>query len=214
MDIAYINKPYYDKEGFDGFLVNEKHRVFGVFDGMGVSEGARAIAIMIGNAINHHASLGHDCKQMAETINATARTSAAHYPHDGSTATVVRVTSDGVLEYAHVGDSRLYVYRRGRIKQITADEGIGNLLLNYVGAYSHGVNQIGQIEAEDWDAFMLCTDGITGDFKDQFIEDEQIERVFQDRQTSQEICNDLVSMSKKDDDKTIIVVSKFKGENQ
>lgn len=214
MDIAYINKPYYDEKGFDNWVVNEEHRLFGVFDGMGTREEARAVALLLGNAFGHKASLGQDCKQLAETINETSRTASAYYPNDGSTATVARIDSKGVLHYAHVGDSRLYVMRNGRIKQITADEGVGNLLLNYVGAYSHGVCQMGSIEAVDWDAFMLCTDGITGDWKPQFIYDDEIERLFTDRLTSKEICRNLVSISKKDDDKTVIVVNKYKGENQ
>jgi len=214
MDIAYINKPHYDDVGYDSWIVNEEHRVFGVFDGMGVSDGARAASMMLSNKFGQVASTGLNAKALGEVINSVSRTLSNMFPNDGSTATVVRINSEGQLYYASIGDSRLYVMRKGRIKQVTSDEGLGNMLTNYVGAYSHGVCQIGEINSDDWDAFMLCTDGITGDWQPQFIYDDEIERLFTDRLTSKEICRDLVSISKKDDDKTVIVVNKYKGENQ
>lgn len=213
MDVASINKPFYDEQGFDTFVINMNKNTFGVFDGMGTEEGARAIAIMLANSFNSRGNLFTDCKLIAEHINLLSRTAAASWPHNGSTATVVHIDEDSNLHYAHIGDSRLYVYNEGRIKQVTADEGIGNLLLNNVGAYSHGVNQMGAINILDWDGFMLCTDGITGDWREQLISDQQIESLFKNRQTSEEICRDLISMSKKEDDKTVIVVNQYKGEN-
>lgn len=210
MDIAVINVPFYDEVGFDTYVSEEKHRLFGVFDGMGTQEGARAAATMLANRFHRVTSIAPDAQGLGEIINGVSRALASSYPHNGSTATVARVDSKGVLHYASVGDSRLYVMRRGRIKQMTADEGLGNLLTNYVGAMSRGVLQIGEINPEDWDAFMLCTDGITGDWPEQFIHDQEIEELFDNPVAASYVCSSLVTMSKKEDDKTVIVVIKEK----
>jgi PPM family protein phosphatase len=210
MDIALVQKPFYDETGFDNSVVSEEHRLFGVFDGMGTQEGARAIAGLLSNSFLKHAADGYDCKQLAELIERIARSAAAYWPSNGSTATVVRVDSYGKLHFAHVGDSRLYIMKKGRIKQITADEGVGNMLLNYVGALSHGVCQMGILEADDWDALMLCTDGVTGDWPEQRVSDEEIEGAFNLVRTVGEdgaktVADMILKMSKKNDDKTIIV---------
>lgn len=209
MNAAYINKPHYDEKGFDSWIFDEDHRMFGVFDGMGTREGARGAANLAATKFFKVRSNELDAGGLGSVIDEVSKSIAVHFPIDGTTATVTRVDSEGRLHYAHVGDSRLYVLKNGRVKQMTADEGVGNRLLNYCGPYTHGCCQIGILDADQWDKFMLCTDGITGDWKEQLMEDSYIELILQHKLFSTlEKCDELYKASKKDDDKTVIVVEK------
>lgn len=207
MTSALLERPYYDKKGFDNNIFDDEHRMYGVFDGMGTSEGARNASALAATKFFKHRSDGFDAGQLGAIIDDVSKSIAVHYPTDGTTATVARIDSDGRLHYAHVGDSRLYVMLDGRIKQMTADEGYGNRLLNYCGPYSHGCCQIGILDEDQWDAFMICSDGVTGDWKEQLLSDSQIETVMSMYKPT-DICHKLVQLSMKDDDKTIIVVEK------
>lgn len=207
LEAAALNKPHYDDKGYDTYVSNVGHRVFGVFDGMGVSEGARSSANLAAALFEKNATLGLDAAGLAGLIDQASKSISVHFPHDGTTATIVRVDSDGKLHYAHVGDSRLYIMNDDRIKQITADEGIGNRLTNYCGPFTHGCCQMGIIHEDDWDMFMLCSDGITGDWREQQLSDEEIEMVLREYNGS-DACQKLYQLSKKDDDKTVIVVGK------
>lgn len=208
MTVAFKSLPYYVNNNFNGFdalIVDESKRIFGVFDGIGTSQGARFAADkcveLIG--INTH---GDDSWEQLSAVLQKCMDTVSKQLMAGCTATVVSVTSDGRLQFAHAGDSRLYVLNNKRIKQITADEGMGNLLHNYIGDGARGICQAGVVYS--WDKFMLCTDGITGDWEDQLVDDEQLERLLCLPQKPAVILDRIVGLSKKDDDKTIIVVER------
>lgn len=207
MNAAILSKPHYDENGFDANTFDEDHRMFGIFDGMGTSEGARGASNLAATMFFKFRANSLDAGQLGGIIDDCSKSIAVHYPTDGTTAVVARVDSDGRLHYAHVGDSRLYVMLDGRVKQVTADEGYGNRLLNYCGPYTHGCCQIGILDADQWDSFMMCSDGITGDWKEQQLSDEDIETVLNEYAPA-DACQKLYQLSRKDDDKTVIVVAK------
>lgn len=207
MNFAVKEVPYYDERGFDTYVAVEDHRVFGVFDGMGVSEGARGASGLAAAKFMKVASTSPDGVALGAHIDDVSKSIAVHFPSDGTTATVVRIDSDNNLHYAHIGDSRLYILHDGRLKQVTADEGIENRLTNYCGPYTHGCVQVGFIVANDWSRLMLCTDGITGDFRHQEIGDDMIEMIMSDYNVSA-VAEKLYQKSLKNDDKTVIVVEK------
>lgn len=209
MESAVFNKPHYDEKGFDTYIFDEDHRMYGVFDGMGVSEGARGAANLVAALFGKERSKGLDAAGLGATIDHASRSIAVSFPNSGTTATITRIDSDGKLHYAHVGDSRLYVMSDKRIKQVTADEGIGNQLTNYCGPYTHGCVQIGILDADQWDSFMICSDGITGDWREQEIGDHLIEMDMAELDAT-EACQRIYQRSIKEDDKTIIVVKKGK----
>ena len=207
MNIAVVNKPFYDEKGFDAYIMDEDHRMFGIFDGMGTSEGARGAANLAANMFFKRLADGLDAGGMGAIIDDVSKSIAVHFPTDGTTAVVARIDSEGRLHWASVGDSRLYVLKDNRVKQMTADEGVGNRLLNYCGPYTHGCCQIGVLDADQWDTFMMCSNGITGDWKDQLLSDVEIETVLNEYKP-EDAAQKLYQLSKKDDDKTVIVVGK------
>lgn len=206
MKSAHIIKPYYDEEGFDTVTFDVDHNLYGVFDGMGTSYGARESAKLCKQVFETRPNnvMMNNFEGLSGMINNCVTLVAEKYPHDGCTATVLYMDDSKRIYYAHTGDSRLYILNDNRIKQITADEGFGNVLNNYVGRYGKGVCQAGMIF--EWQALMLCTDGITGDWAEQLLSDTEIENVLLKDKDPERACSELVAMSKKNDDKSVIVI--------
>jgi serine/threonine protein phosphatase PrpC len=199
---AYLNRAYYGVEGFDVVLADGN--IYGVFDGMGTDGESLAIARKLHDEFARFN--GHNFEDLQEVLRGVI--SDVKTPFGGSTATIAFLDMSNNLHYAHVGDSRLYVINRKRLKQVTADEGYGNILSNYVGAHGSGVFQYGVIERDDWQRAMLCTDGITGDWPDQFIDEVILEKTLRARRKPHQIAGDIMGLSKKNDDRSVIVIFK------
>lgn len=200
MNTAVVSKPYYDEEGFDTYILDDERGLYAIFDGMGISTGARAAARGLKQTFEMVGAKNE--QDIATTILGCVDAMRQNRLEGGTTAVVVFVDASGRLHYASVGDSRLYIVSQGEVRQVTTDEGEGNLLNNYVGYGNKGVNQLGVIE--DWDKFMICSDGITGDWPEQFI-DAEVENILKGHELPAILCQRLLVASKKPDDKTVIV---------
>jgi serine/threonine protein phosphatase PrpC len=76
---------------------------------------------------------------------------------------------------AHVGDSRAYLLRGGKIMQLTHDHAVKNIdfrhqLLRAVGADDHLVVDYMQGELQVGDCFVLVTDGVYGAVRDELFQ--------------------------------------------
>jgi len=115
-----------------------------------------------------------------EVLAASAGNSS--YEGMGSTATVLHVNEEtGMAYYAHVGDSRLYLLRRGVFRQVSRDHSYveelvargqlseseaqhhprKNLLLRAVGVEEHLHVDGDSFPLESGDRLLLATDGLT-----------------------------------------------------
>lgn len=206
MQSAFKVVPYYDEHGFDAIICDDQKRLYAVFDGMGTAEDARFAS---GGAVKHFQELPsppasfHVLKHELEKYQNTIRSLIT-----GTTATMVCVDSAYNLHYVHCGDSRLYVTKGSRVKQITADEGVENILYNYIGLNGKGVSQLGTIGRNDWDKLLLCSDGITGDRFPDLLEDTLIEDILKASQMPDDAVDLAIKVSTKKDDKSIVVVYK------
>lgn len=207
LKVASLSVPYYSKRGYDSMIVDTIYNLYGVFDGIGVSRESAWASRLAQSIVSTIAATSevHEIERRDTLRNALLEASrlVRERPGAGTTATIAQIDEDNILHYAHAGDSRLYVLYDGRVKQVTADEGYGNLLLNWIGSPEQQIFQYGSISK--WDAFMLCTDGITGDWEDQLLSDEEIEDILTNA-SPDEAAESLVKASKKNDDKSIIVV--------
>ncbi|ACX88216.1 PP2C family protein-serine/threonine phosphatase [Pectobacterium parmentieri] len=138
-----------------------RNSLMDAFDG-----NAHLNAQSIRNYVNH---ANHSIRQQQKACREHSRM--------GTTLVSLFIDRDFELAYwAHAGDSRLYLFRRGYLYHVTTDhslvqqmkdaghqtEGINNNLLYFalgMGDEQRDVSYSDVVEIEDGDAFLLCTDG-------------------------------------------------------
>jgi len=195
-----VNEDYYTVvEPEDETMVQERGRLFVVADGMGGNgsgEVASKLAVDtvtdayysggggedIGDSIRNAVRLAHDA------IWKEAGQNPEHYKM-GVTITAMVVRGDEVA-IAHVGDTRAYVVRRGKIEQLTQDhnwagEQLKKGAITKVHAETHprrkvltrALGQTPEVEidlykdvVEPNDIFFLCTDGLYDTMSDTEIQ--------------------------------------------
>ena len=116
----------------------------------------------------------------------------AGYAGMGTTLTIARLEKEKVA-YAHVGDSRLYLYRNGKLQQITTDHSLVAEMLRHGylteaeaahhprrNVITRAVGTADEVKVDSdifsWqagDALLLCTDGLTT-----MLDDRRIEALF------------------------------------
>jgi protein phosphatase len=128
----------------------------------------------------------------------------------GSTAVLVLISGQ-VARVAHVGDSRAYLYRKGRLKQLTTDHTIVQKMveagmLKPAEATNHpnasildramGSKPSVEVDISDTvrlnagDAILLCSDGLSG-----YVAEPEIASVLRGQATVQEIPERLVRLA-------------------
>jgi len=142
------------------------------------------------------------------------REHARHHPKlfgMGTTCTAVAVAR-GYLHFAHIGDSRLYLLRAGKISRLTRDHSyVGRLiesgLISATDAEAHpqrhiltaalGVGDdptpdapLQPLPLETGDILLLCTDGLWG-----LVNDEEI-RKSASSHAPEKACRELVALAK------------------
>ena len=124
--------------------------------------------------------------QVNDTLRAEAR--ARHVPVMGSTVVVLlAVGTEAACLWA--GDSRIYLYRHGRLQQLTRDHsqaaalqarGVdaaasaavgGNMITRAVGASDTLDVEVTTLSVRDGDIFLLCSDGLSNPVPEQDIRD-------------------------------------------
>ena len=126
----------------------------------------------------------------------------------GTTAVVAYVQED-TLYWAHVGDSRLYVYGQDRLRRMTRDHSMvqqlveagtiteeevihhpkRNMLTRAIGVYETVEVDTGVVEVHQNDRILLCSDGLSG-----YIEESKIEQVLSVENNESRALEDLVHL--------------------
>lgn len=113
----------------------------------------------------------------------------------------IAVIKDNKVFYAHIGDTRIYIYDE-KLKQITSDHTLtaellkkgvdvknknySNFITRAVGVTTIETPDLGVIEIEKPFAVFLCTDGVT-----KYFSDEELEKVIREEKESN-IVNHIV----------------------
>ncbi len=221
IDVASAEKAKY---GQDSILVNKNLRLFGVFDGCGDGGGnPKAASQAAKEAIDMHFETEYGDREftsISEAITAmenafvAARTAVSEYGEDGlTTASVLKlivVDGETYAIYGHAGDSRIYHDIQGspRSTQITRDQGFANKIHNALGADNPAVGDVfSHFLVKESDRLMICTDGITGDgVADSLTPEEMYEAMKGDADTTQDVADRFIKISKKEDDKSVIII--------
>ena len=207
----------HERKNEDAVYYNPEDGIFGVFDGAGgVEGGARASELasrVVGAIVKEKKDLGQRLPERPADLTEMllqANDTVWHDTEAGiSTATIGRVVGGfggKKLIWASVGDSRIYLVRDGDAKQITTDEGVGNQIWNYLGSDAMWAKQAGEVPLKNGDNIVFCSDGVTGDFEDDFIPNREFAAIVSNAKTAEEAGEKLVLRATKTDDRTAVVV--------
>ena len=126
----------------------------------------------------------------------------------GTTAVVAYVQED-TLYWAHVGDSRLYLYGQEGLHRMTKDHSMvqqlveagtitedevihhpnRNMLTRAIGVYETVEVDTGVVEVHQNDRILLCSDGLSG-----YIEESKIGQVLSEENNESRALEDLVHL--------------------
>jgi protein phosphatase len=136
---------------------------------------------------------------------------SAHHPEFqgmGTTLTMGFVSGRKLFVF-HAGDSRCYLYRGGRLRQLTADHTLAaemarhgairpedvrrnhfrHVVTNVLGGREHGVSvDVAKIDLETGDVMLLCSDGLTD-----VVTDDRIADVLKEESDPAAACSRLVA---------------------
>lgn len=129
----------------------------------------------------------------------------------GTTVVCLLVSAAKGSWVAHVGDSRLYRLRAGRLEALTEDHSLvanlvregaiapqearvdprRNQILRALGVHDDLEVDVAPLDAEPGDAYLLCSDGLHG-----LLEDDEIQRLMAAEGSPEEIVAGLIDAAK------------------
>lgn len=198
----------------DSFLVDKKLNLFIVADGMGghaagevasqvachtVREVLKTQADMLHEFESGQGTSRHDLLRLLETAVQQACSRIYEEGQQDESKRGMGTTVDALVLIgtrgfiAHVGDSRVYLYRQGAVHQLTEDHSLINELLKrgrlsreqieklqYKNAVTRAVGVYESVEVDtlDFDVlkgdrFLLCSDGLSG-----YLDEAELARLF------------------------------------
>lgn len=146
--------------------------------------------------------------------------SSKEYEGMGTTVCMTLIIENTLL-YAHVGDSRIYRIRKGRLTQLTRDHSLKddliargeldellassfpykNVITRAIGTQEIVKPEMGESLAKAGDIYLLCSDGLTDS-----ISDAQIHDIIDDSQNAKETTENLILAAKRAGGKDNITV--------
>lgn len=184
VDIAYasLKGPRERNEDFCGIVTPEgaelenKGLIAAIADGIGGHRGGREAAeyTVRGLLADYYAtpdtwSVQRALEKVLVPLNRWIMTEASRQPDLAGMATTLTVLVVRGRRFicSHIGDSRLYLYRKGVLTQLTTDHvwehpELKNVLSRAVGLDRHIMLDFFDDEIEVGDCFLLCSDGVWG----------------------------------------------------
>jgi PPM family protein phosphatase len=213
----------------DYFEIDPRHKLYVVADGMGGHSHGEVAAQIAVNAIRDFIEktadrdttwpFGMDTRleRHSNLLKMAVRIAHDHVlraiSRDGSlygmgTTVVGLLLSGAVAAVAHVGDSRAYRLRGGRLDQLTQDHTwvneqvvagflskeqarshpLKNVVTRALGGESEVAVDVREIQVQSGDLFLLCSDGLTG-----MLSDPDIRERLSSGRSLHEICRGLVN---------------------
>lgn len=208
-------------EQLDGLVSQSHGYVFLVADGVGGLVGGdrasgaalRAVARYVADATRcyYHVAPGDEAKLLDELRTAVLQAHGVLLEQESGTATTLTMVFIAWPRayVVHVGDSRCYRLRDGRLEQVTTDQTIAQALVD------SGVMSAADADRTEWkhilssalgsqeatpatfmtdcqweDVMLLCTDGLT-----KHVGDDEIAAALRRDQTSEQTCRELEALA-------------------
>lgn len=135
--------------------------------------------------------------------------SDSKYKGMGTTIVTVHFANSTVY-VGHVGDSRVYFFREGTLKQVTEDHSLlndylkakkltpeeienfphKNVIVRALGMKESVVVDVARIEPKEGDIFLLCSDGLSG-----MVNDMQMQEVLSKTSELEKACSQLIDLA-------------------
>jgi PPM family protein phosphatase len=215
----------------DSYMVHDP--LFAVADGMGGHQGGEVASRLALETLQRVAD--HPDAGLAEVVREANRVVFSRASEDpglagmGTTLTALLAGDDG-LHLAHVGDSRAYLVRDGRLRQLTKDHTVvqgfvdqgrmteieasmhpqRSILTNALGVDEEIRVDEQVVEVRPGDRLLLCSDGLTG-----MIDDDQILEILSAHDDPQAACDALVDAANEaggQDNVTAVIVEVLDGD--
>ncbi len=217
--------------------VSDRGVLLAVSDGMGgAAAGEIASAITVSSLqqwlAEDHAGVGthHLMKSAVEQANRNVHDAAQSTERQGMGATLTAVLIRGPMAHiAEVGDSRAYLVRNGRLRQVTRDQSFvqllieqgmltrdqaekspyRNVILQAMGQNPEVTVAIGKLQLCRGDVFVLCSDGLSGK-----VADDEIRDIVLQGQAFDVVCDRLITLAKQrgGEDNITVVIGEVSGE--
>ena len=206
-----------------GAIIGEN--VFVAADGMGGAAAGERASGMTVETLKELIPQGYSLAEAIKTANGRIFAAAQADPSlkgMGTTVTVCRVTG-ATAEFAHVGDSRLYLLRGRELRHMTQDHSyveelvrrgditsdearihpMKNMLTRAVGATEEVVVDCGSFALADGDKLLLTTDGLTNMIGDFDIRDIML---FEEGDTAKKLVDAALAAGGRDNVTVISVI--------
>lgn len=217
-DIGKRNKVMED--AFDGFVVNDSVLFICIADGLGASKGSDVASFIAIDEFKKYMmahlksdqpdEIEKEMKKAIYMINRIIfnyqRINPELYGNFSSTFTAVAINKQKQIVYVHVGNSRFYLFRQGKLFQMTKDDSLAQQMLEkkeideneYAVHPDRGtlIKYLGMPEVEPFiskgallthDVVILVTNGVY-----EMLDTEQIEQIIMNTETSQQACDWIV----------------------
>lgn len=200
------------------------HRAGQVASEMAAEAAIRAVEALQGSTVSPAEKL----RQAVACSNREIHAAACHRPElagMGTTLVAILVARDR-LALAHVGDSRAYLVRGGRIRCLTGDHSVvgemlrrqqisedaarehphRHVLTRALGVRKDAVPDLAEMTLQPRDIFLMCSDGLTA-----HLRDEEILSVIEAQEEPQVACEILVSVANQRGgvDNTTVLVARY-----
>jgi protein phosphatase len=198
--------------------------LFAVADGMGGAQAGEVASKLAAGAVKER---GSDVEELIQEANRRVHQRSIEDPNASGMGTTLTVASveHGLVSIGHVGDSRAYLVRDGRLEQVTEDHSlVGELMrsgkLSAEEAETHPQRSVitralgtdpdvdvdmFPIETRPGDLFLICSDGLTTMVDDRKI----LELVGQHRGDLQALVKALIKAANKGGGEDNITVVAF-----
>lgn len=199
----------------DAYVIRLEDGIFAVADGMGGHAAGNIASRLAADAVRETAppaadSIDPSLSGLLIAANQRLLAHAAANPECegmGTTLTVLAF-ANGRAICTHIGDSRLYLVRRGKIRQITRDHTwvqeevergdltpeeardhpYANALTRALGIADQAEPETFTVEPKSGDVFLLCSDGLT-----KMLDDDQIASIVTSQESLEQASAALIA---------------------